>query len=360
MAVLGLGLIGMETPTPAAYFSQTEIDPNRVIAIASPYGKGAFQLLILQQVSNSRACWQEVGYGSSEVEPLLLNFDFTGICERSIDSNGYSVRVGGQDLGWNYSLSVVRQSEGLRLVAFSNANRSQPPIEIGRVDGIPSRFGKITLNPGWRLTKRVYNGRVLGHFYLTNDQTLGEVIAAASSNAIAYRPSSPVLPPAQVTSPQLPAPVAVRPQLPPPLISTSISPDRAPLAVPAPPPGNNLVIPALPASSNASAPMVPPPAADLNSPTPIREIVFSATSTPPASNSSILDFNYRVLVPASTKSAQNKVRKLVPGAFRVVVNGKTMMQAGLFRERQDANALQQRLKREQLPAIVVLLNQKAG
>ena len=36
-----------------------------------------------------------VDNGPTTVKPLLATFDFTGICGRYMDSNGYSVRIGG-------------------------------------------------------------------------------------------------------------------------------------------------------------------------------------------------------------------------------------------------------------------------
>ena len=35
---------------------------------------------------------------------MLATFDFTGICNRYIDGNGYSLRIGGDDLGTRYRL----------------------------------------------------------------------------------------------------------------------------------------------------------------------------------------------------------------------------------------------------------------
>ena len=77
----------------AATFFQQEVNQRDFIAIARPYGDNKYDLLILQQLPGQRQCWQEEGGTPIMVNPLLLNFDFTDICERSTDSNGYSLRI---------------------------------------------------------------------------------------------------------------------------------------------------------------------------------------------------------------------------------------------------------------------------
>lgn len=150
-------------------FGQQEVDQSRFVAIASPVGGGrSHQLLILEQVSNSRACWDEVGNAPVEIDPLLLSFDFTGICNRSTDSNGYSIRMNGTDLGVQYSLRVTQQNGDMLLVGVPFQGQGET-LEIGRTNGITTNFAKITLNEGWRFTKRTYEGRTLGHVYLTYD-----------------------------------------------------------------------------------------------------------------------------------------------------------------------------------------------
>jgi Protein of unknown function (DUF3747) len=115
----------------------------------------------------------------------LLQFDFTGICGRSTDSNGYSMRMGGQDWGLNYDLRILQRDRDLVLVGVPLRGEG-PSIELGRTNGITSGFVKIALNPGWRFTKRSYEGQTLGHVYLTHDLTLSEMLGAGTSPA-AYR-----------------------------------------------------------------------------------------------------------------------------------------------------------------------------
>lgn len=149
-------------------FDQTEVDQERFVAIAVPRTFG-YSLVIVEQVSDRRACWSESGTQPIEVDPLLLNFDFTGICGRATDSNGYSVRVEGQDLALSHNLSVQGTQNDILLVATPRGDFNAPPIIIGRTYGLTPRFSKIILEPGWRFTKRNYQGKTLGHIYLTYD-----------------------------------------------------------------------------------------------------------------------------------------------------------------------------------------------
>ena len=118
----------------AQQFDQQPIDPSLAIAIASPVRDGAFyNLMILQQIPNQRQCWQEQGPGDGPgdgpvvVDPLLLDFDFTGACDRSTDGNGYSVRINGQDLGVQYRLEISPRQNDLVLFARPTRDRSAPP-----------------------------------------------------------------------------------------------------------------------------------------------------------------------------------------------------------------------------------------
>jgi N-acetylmuramoyl-L-alanine amidase len=69
-----------------------------------------------------------------------------------------------------------------------------------------------------------------------------------------------------------------------------------------------------------------------------------------------LGFSYRVVVNDSSPTAQQRIRSVVPDAFRTVVNGQVVMQAGLFRDRPAAEAMIQRLSQSNLPATVVAVN----
>ena len=152
----------------AVAFGQKEVDQSKFIAVAKPLGSDAHQLLILEQVSDKQPCWSESGSAPTIVDPLLLNFDFTGICGRSTDANGYSIRVDGEDLGNRYTLRM-RERDGDIVLVGSPDNPKDPEIVVGRANGATRDFAKIQLDSGWRFTKRTFNDKVLGHVYLTKE-----------------------------------------------------------------------------------------------------------------------------------------------------------------------------------------------
>jgi hypothetical protein len=170
IAGLILGMMSSWRSAVAVTFNQQEVDQNKFIAIAVPLAQSNYyNLLILEQLSNARPCWSEAGTNPVSVTPLLLGFDFTKICSRSTDSNGYSIRQAGQDLDLRYDLRIVRRGEDLALIGTPYNAPGAPVMEIGRTHGISSGFIKIILEPGWRFTKRSFNGKLLGHIYLTQD-----------------------------------------------------------------------------------------------------------------------------------------------------------------------------------------------
>lgn len=196
------------SPTRAATFDTQEVNSNNFIVLATPVnGNNQHQLLILEQISNKRLCWTD-GSTPGTIDPLLLKFDFTGVCGRSTDSNGYSIRMGSEDLGLDYLLRVVQRNGKLALVGSHRVNRQMPDIEIGSTNGMTEGFEKIVLNPGWRLTRRTYKGKPLGHIYITTDAATPPV--TPSSTAPSPLPSNP-LPAAPAPSSPLPATPAPSP-----------------------------------------------------------------------------------------------------------------------------------------------------
>ncbi|MEM9816981.1 MAG: DUF3747 domain-containing protein [Cyanobacteria bacterium P01_D01_bin.6] len=177
LAIAAIGLISGSSAALAQEFGKTEINQESVVPVAAQ-GSGfiPFRLFIYEQVSDERQCWSESGTGPIAVDPLLLNFDFTGICSRAADTNGYSVRVNDEDLGSRFNLRIVETDDGnVLLRAVSNTEGS---FTIGSTGGTSDTgFTRIILAPGWRLTKRTFEDRVQGHFYFTNDLTLAQVLA---------------------------------------------------------------------------------------------------------------------------------------------------------------------------------------
>lgn len=163
-------LIGVN-PLKANTFDETKLEQINVIAVARPFGDDNYDLLVIEQIPDKQDCWRERGSNPVIVEPLLLNFDFTGICNRATDSNGYSIRLDGQDLGLDYMLRLARRDGELVLIGTNRVNPNQE-IVVGRTRGISRDFMKIQLEPGWEFSKRTYDGRVLGHFYFSGQSAV--------------------------------------------------------------------------------------------------------------------------------------------------------------------------------------------
>ncbi len=170
LSLLTVACLGTIAPRPAQanMFTQTEVDQSRYVVMAVPLARGGYRLLVVEQIKDTRPCWSESGSNPVVINPLLTTFDFTGICGRATDSNGYSIRVAQQDLGLQYNLRIEGGDGELLLVGSSN--RGGPRMIIGRTHGLQEgQFLKFHLEPTWRLTRRTYEGRVLGHVYFTND-----------------------------------------------------------------------------------------------------------------------------------------------------------------------------------------------
>ncbi len=290
----------------AQSYGQQPIDANQAVAIAEPVSNGRFyRLLILQQLSDQRACFEETAGSPTVIKPLLLEFDFAGICGRSSDSNGYSVRIGDEDLSSRYRLQITRRGESLVLVALPGAlpgrsGSDLPVLELGRSNGVANDFVKLQLDPGWQLTRRTLNGSAQGHLYISNSQSLETVIAQQGS----ARPATPV---AAAPTPSTPSP--------------SASPSRPPLlgGRPLPTPG------AAPAPSNGGS----------------------------NGGGEGQVTSYQVIVPSSSPLVQTRVRRVVSDAFRTDVNGRQVIQAGIFQERGRADELVAQLSGQGIDSEIV-------
>ncbi|HEY9826638.1 MAG TPA: DUF3747 domain-containing protein [Stenomitos sp.] len=178
-------LVAPLQPSIAATFGQTEVDQNKFEAIAVPRASGYYTLLVLEQISSKKQCWRESGSKPTRIEPLLVNFNFTGICGRSTDSNGYSIRMAGKDMALNYRLSLQKQKDEVVLMGVPATSGTGKPMEIARTHGMRSGFLKLVLNPGWRFAKRSYSGKTLGHVYFTRDTVAPTIVASANGKSSA-------------------------------------------------------------------------------------------------------------------------------------------------------------------------------
>ncbi len=368
--IVALGLSSVVHPTSAqtVQFDHLEIeDPSRFVIMAAPIGTtGSHKLLIFEQLNNRRLCWREVGSNPTTIEPLFMEFDFTGICGRSTDSNAYSVRVAREDLGKRYSLRLARRQNELVLIGFSLTDREVEFFEIGRTNGLADGFLKINLDPSWRLTRRVHNGKPVGHLYFTSDRNLRELAHTAS-------PLSPVVP--RLFPPQ---PPAANPELPTsqPIRSVPgeyIAPGTLPQTevqpgfpqsnpVPTNTPGN-YVVPTTPSNSTPSA--APKSLSFTGNVRSQGSVVvpgnpLPSLSTPSLSSSNEAIAGYRVVVIAPTLEQQHQIRQFVPAAFRTTVNGQTAMQVGVFRDRTIATSLQRQLATQNLNAQILSTSINSG
>ena len=177
-----------QAATAQSMFAAAELDPQRFVLVASPVGSsGRYQLNIYEQVNGRKPCFA-IGAGKpAAVNPLLATFDFTGICSRYIDANGYSVRVGPSDLAGTYRLLVRSEAGDTLLVALPTKAGAGPEMVVARAGGAASGFHKLDFEPGWRLMRRQFRGRNLGHVYLFNEAWPG---AASPNSATAPLPAA--------------------------------------------------------------------------------------------------------------------------------------------------------------------------
>lgn len=160
----------------ASLFQAVELNPANLVLVAAPIGDGTrAQLNIYEQLNDRRPCFAVAEGPPARVDPLLATFDFTGICGRFLDANGYSVRIGGTDLAPVYRLSVVRFNEDNLLLAVPTQPGLGPEMVVARTNGPGTDYLRLDLEPGWRLMRRAYNGRNLGHVYLFRDSWPGEM-----------------------------------------------------------------------------------------------------------------------------------------------------------------------------------------
>jgi hypothetical protein len=170
LATLGLSALAavpaQQAVRAASLFQTAELNPANFAVVAAPIGKGErAQLNIYEQLNDRRACFAVNGGQPAVVEPLLATFDFTGICSRYLDANGYSVRIGDTDLAPGYRLSVVRFNDDNLLMAVPTRSGIGPEMVVARTNGPGTDYLKLVLEPGWQLKRRAYNGRNLGHVY---------------------------------------------------------------------------------------------------------------------------------------------------------------------------------------------------
>jgi hypothetical protein len=182
MALVAMGL-APRGPMPAAdaapLFGSAPLDGGRFAVLARPVGQADWTLLVLEQVGPQPRCWLPRADGL--VDPSLNRFDYSGICGRYLDSNGYSLRAGGVDLAASHRLRLQQQGDQLLLLARSS--EEPRPLVVAR-GAVPSRqrdgFVALQLEPGWELQRRLFAGRSLNHLYFANARPIQELDGAAA------------------------------------------------------------------------------------------------------------------------------------------------------------------------------------
>ncbi len=359
-----LGLLSpfSANPVKAVTFEQQEVNQSDFIAIARPYGQNKYDLLILQQIPGQRQCWQEMTGNPTLVEPLLLNFDFTGNCERSTDSNGYSIRIDQQDYGLNYLLRLVERNGELVLVGAHRSNANQPEIIVGRTHGLSQGFLKIHLEPGWRFTKRSYQGQVLGHVYLTGDSsalrspnpasssvsvTPDETDSNSNGDAVRELTFTANGKPERAPSPVLPSSPPVLPT-----IAPSPSPGETTLSPPTPSSAPTFSeLPPLPVPPQVNQSTIIPPPDPSNANRSSLSQVMTGLSRPQGGTSEVT--GYRVLVNASTNNQRTQVKNLYPDAFPTRYQGRSLWQIGLFSTRENAEKALADFKNQGISGLII-------
>ena len=155
----------------AVSFEEQQVSQDKLAVVAVPFGYQEHRLEIIEQIPGERQCWNESGAAPVTVDLLLQNFDHSNSCRRVINTNGYTLRLNGEDDRVSRILKIVRDRGELKLIAF-HKDPSQPSIEIGSTNGLSDGAMKIILNPGWQITQRVYDGERIDHFYLSGNTGL--------------------------------------------------------------------------------------------------------------------------------------------------------------------------------------------
>ena len=181
-------------------FDSKPLKQDQFAILARAVGRDGWKLLVLEQIKARPLCWKDQVDGL--VEPSLNSFDFTGICSRYLDSNGYSLRTAGEDTKKSVRLRLRQGRNGLELHALDpNRNTAVVVATARQARRNKNAFVKLKLEPGWQLERRAYQGRTLSHVYFANSDSLNQLIAKASK-----RPSPSVRMSTVAKAPRAPRP----------------------------------------------------------------------------------------------------------------------------------------------------------
>jgi len=220
LALGGSALVAALAPwgRAAGLFEARPVQADRFAVLARPVGRDDWTLLVLEQIQPAPLCWQTRADGL--VDPSLNRFDFTGICGRYIDSNGYSLRFadGQTSRDGSDGLRLRLEPVGGELQLQASSPDQSGVLVVGRA-ALPSRvrdaFVAIQLEPGWELRRRSYGSQTLNHLYFSHPSPARQLLARAGAPAAGgWQRRLPLLtpppppPPATAFSPE---PVRLRP-----------------------------------------------------------------------------------------------------------------------------------------------------
>lgn len=131
-----------------------------------------------------------------------------------------------------------------------------------------------------------------------------------------------------------------------------------PIAIPVPPPERRpSSAPGAPLASSHNAQILPVPNAEIplgNTGGVDRISVAQANST--AALAQRVNLQYRVIVPATDPATQTQVQAIVPDAFSMVLNGRSVMQIGAFSNEENAQEAVAMLSRNGFQGIIQPMN----
>ena len=173
-------------PLPAAPLAKWDIEfqaarlPESDFAIVAsnledasyvPRGYSRQRILnVIRQLSPARSCWKARDDDSVQID--LKDWNWTGVCARFVNANGYSVRMRGVD--FQQDSDLVLEQEGPYVVLYTKnrfTDQVEPiPVAVARTRPESQESSYLMkLLPGWRLEQREFNGRKLGHVYFSHD-----------------------------------------------------------------------------------------------------------------------------------------------------------------------------------------------
>ncbi|HHP7231730.1 MAG TPA: DUF3747 domain-containing protein [Xenococcaceae cyanobacterium] len=162
------------TAPSAVAFEAQPVNQGQFMLVAVPFGYKEYRLEIIEQLPGGQPCWQEIGVSPVAVNLLLNDFDYSNSCRRITNTNGYTLRVDGQDDRVGYINKIVYRNGELQLVAF-HKDPTQPDFVIAHTGGFTEGSTlKLFFSPGWNLTKRVHQGQVVNHVYLSGNSALAQ------------------------------------------------------------------------------------------------------------------------------------------------------------------------------------------